>query len=202
MVSTHPSWKTHPFLQPLPIKKVIFRDSFHSWLRGLPGVCDIRVWNVTFLEIYIWNDHWKSCPEPSFNTIAALLMSLIHTHQRQRSDWLLFFSGCQNFLHPKWQSSQFFSWHFGWISIFPIQQKGAFFVASKNHPNPFGQISKLQSFGLLSCQNSTNDSTGSGREETRPAIGWIWRKKRWVIRSIFRGLYYLGSSGVLKTLVV
>lgn len=132
-------------------------------------------------------------------TIAALLMSVIHTHQRQRSDWLLFFGGCQNFLHPKWQRSQFFSWHFGWISIFPIQQKGAFFVVSKNHPNPFGQISKLQSFGLLSCQNSTNESTGSGREETRPAIGWIWRKKHWWLE-VYLGDYT--TLGVLKTLVV
>ena len=175
VVSTHPSWKIHPFLQPLPIK-TIFRDSFHSWLRGLPGVCEIRVWNVTFLEIYIWNDRWKSCPEASFNTIVALLMSVIHTHQRQRSDWLLFFGGCQNFLHPKWGWSQFFSWHVCWIPNFSPSNKRAFFVASKNHPNPFNQISKLQSFGLLSKLDSTTRQVLGEKKQGQLLAGFGERK--------------------------
>ena len=178
VVSTHPSWKTHPFLQPLP-KKAILRDSFHSWLRGLPGVCDIRVWNVTFLVRFIFgtiigNPFLKL---PSIRlTIVALLMSVIHTDQRQRSDWLIFLGGGQNFLHPKWGWSQFFSWHVCWIPNFSPSNKSAFFVASKNHPNPFNQISKLQSFGLLSKLDSTTRQVLGEKKQGQLLAGFGERK--------------------------
>ena len=52
VVSTH-LWNTP---RKNHYQQALSRDSFHSWVRGLPNgcACDIGVWHVTFLESRFW----------------------------------------------------------------------------------------------------------------------------------------------------
>lgn len=112
-------------------------------------------------------------------TIVALLMSVIHTHQRQRSEVVDFFGVCQIFLLPKWQRSQAIQLTFLFDPNFSHPKIGHF-LSIQNHPIRFASSRASR---LLSTTRQVLGEKKQGQLLAR--FGAM--KKKLVNRSIFRG---------------